>query len=188
MAFHEIKTYPTRLDMIADLPMGSVGAEIGVHRGEFACQMLELPSVQFLHLIDPWENFDRSEWTSDLNGQNQQVNFEATMRQVSNAGKHYRIWRGTSRDVALGTISANNTLDWVYIDANHRYEFVLEDLNNWSKIAPVLMGHDFCKSELAKRHNWGVVEAVQEFLKRNLDWSLDAITLDDPPSFKLVKT
>lgn len=184
-----MKNYPNRLDMIADLPSGSVGAEIGVHRGEFAAQILGLPNIDRLYLIDPWRNMPQEEWHSDLNGPDQQANLEATIAAV---GSH--IWTARSEILKMTSREAYESflkfckLNFVYIDANHSFESVLEDLTNWSKIAPIICGHDFCTSDLSRRHNWGVVEAVEEFLERNLDWHLEAVTLDDPPSFKMVRT
>ena len=41
--------------LLEKLPANSIGAEIGVHRGEFASHILEVVKPKKLHLIDPWE-------------------------------------------------------------------------------------------------------------------------------------
>lgn len=182
--------YATRLDMIAALPSGSIGAEIGVHRGEFSAQMLGLPNVKFLYLIDPWRSFPRDIWTSDLNGQDQQANLDATRNALADKrfdGK-FTLIHMMSDEAYHQSLILPQKLDFIFLDANHRFKFVLDDLTNWSKRTDVICGHDFCTSDLSRRHNWGVVEAVEEFLERNLDWHLEAVTLDDPPSFKMVRT
>ena len=45
------------LDM---LPKHSVGAEIGVHIGDFSQQIIEVVFPKELHLIDPWEHLTSS--------------------------------------------------------------------------------------------------------------------------------
>jgi len=53
----------------------------------------------------------------------------------------------------------DNSLDFVYIDGNHKYEFVKQDLNIWYnklKTHGVLFGDDYSKS-------YGVHRAVSEF-------------------------
>ena len=47
-----MKTYPSRLAMIQELPPHSVGAEIGVYRGDFSEQILRNTQVAHLYLID----------------------------------------------------------------------------------------------------------------------------------------
>ena len=59
----------------------------------------------------------------------------------------------------------DNFFDFVYIDANHEFPFIFEDINNWYpkvKGGGLLGGHDFY-------HGYDVVRAVMEFsFKRHL--------------------
>ena len=53
--------------------------------------------------------------------------------------------------------------DFIYIDGNHNYKFVKQDLNNYFnkvKIGGVFAGHDINKKE-------GVTKAVFEFIKQH---------------------
>src|SRR5438445_8177430 len=43
-----------RETILANIPKGSVGAEIGVWRGDFSAQILRTVQPGLLHLIDPW--------------------------------------------------------------------------------------------------------------------------------------
>jgi hypothetical protein len=55
--------------------------------------------------------------------------------------------------------------DWVYVDANHTYQFVVRDLRLYHrKVKPggVLAGHDFCEKFA------GVRKAVHEILNEGL--------------------
>lgn len=57
------------------------------------------------------------------------------------------------------------SLDFVYIDARHDYESVMEDLNAWqSKVRPggVLAGHDYIDGHFSAGV-FGVKRAVDEF-------------------------
>jgi len=53
----------------------------------------------------------------------------------------------------------NGSVDIIFIDANHEYEYVLKDINAWlPKLTPggIMCGHDYGKSQ------FGVTEAVKE--------------------------
>ena len=61
---------------------------------------------------------------------------------------------------------AAEALDWVYIDGNHTYEFVLEDLRSWyPKVRPggLVVGDDYDRPDAW--WNDGVTKAVTEFTK-----------------------
>lgn len=76
-------------------------------------------------------------------------------------------------------------LDAVFIDSNHRYQFVLQDLILWEKkLKPtgILMGHDYTDY---KPLNFGTIPAVAEFCA-HYPWELDVVTQEeDWPSFCL---
>lgn len=63
-----------------------------------------------------------------------------------------------------------NTFDFVYVDANHNYEYVLRDLLYYEYLlAPegVLMLNDCNHSRNGNSMNLGVLEAVSNFIKRS---------------------
>ena len=64
---------------------------------------------------------------------------------------------------------ADNSLDFVFIDANHSYEFVKDDIKHWYpkvKKGGILAGHDYIPA-------WpGVIQAVNEFISKN-NYSLE---------------
>lgn len=74
-------------------------------------------------------------------------------------------------------------LDFIYIDADHEYEYVLRDLMYWCGLLSengIIQLNDACFSRLGAAQNLGVLPAVTEFLKRmaftpvlltNTDWS-----------------
>ena len=61
----------------------------------------------------------------------------------------------------------DDSLDFVFIDGNHSYENVLEDITEWTKkVKPggIVAGHDYKEDKV---NNYGVVEAVQKYTKEN---------------------
>jgi hypothetical protein len=68
------------------------------------------------------------------------------------------------------------SLDWVFIDGNHSYEYVKEDIPGWTskvKLGGIVSGHDFYdKSANARRDvPFGVERAVVELVR---DFTVDA--------------
>ena len=61
-------------------------------------------------------------------------------------------------------------LDFVYIDANHQYEYVLEDIKLWTpkvKKGGVIGGHDYHSSAGVKQ---AVNEVYKDFYQEKEDW------------------
>jgi hypothetical protein len=60
----------------------------------------------------------------------------------------------------------DGSLDWVYLDGNHHYEAVKEDMEAWwpkIRTGGVLSGHDWIKDDLYFAGMFGVMNAVVEF-------------------------
>lgn len=69
---------------------------------------------------------------------------------------------------------------FLYLDGNHTYEFVLRDLLDYApKVKPdgLILGHDFFHDAFADRENYGVIPAVQTFLRRS-GWQFLALTAE----------
>ena len=57
----------------------------------------------------------------------------------------------------------DKSLDFVYIDADHSFDFVMQDLIEWSKkvrMGGIVSGHDYCRFRGA-----GVVDAVDAYTR-----------------------
>ena len=152
------------------LPSGSVGAEIGVHRGDFSQVILDVVAPAQLHLIDPWHHepsptYEKA-WYGGQAEQGQQEMDErhagvlARFEAAIGAGRVI-VHRGPSAEM-LGALPGGS-LDWVYIDGNHLYEFVSQDLAlSLRKVRPggLITGDDYAEG------GWwegGVKRAVDEF-------------------------
>lgn len=123
-----------------------VGAEVGVCTGLFSetlCQ--RIPALERLFCVDPWASFDGNRpngW-----GRNQQVhdaNYAEAVQRLA-AYPAAEIVRLPSLDAAH-ELEPGLQLDFVYIDGNHRFDFVMQDLIAWSdRVRPggIVAGDDY---------------------------------------------
>lgn len=194
----------SREQLLPYLPKGAVGAEIGVAEGAFSAAILEAAQPSELHLIDPWSHLESGDdllrapaILAEVDGA--QVQFDAPppnaegdalFAQVAarfEGQPGVRLHRQYSYKAAAGF--ADGTFDFVYVDGNHHYEFVLRDLHDFAaKLKPggLLFGHDFFEDEFARRESYGVVDAVNTFLKRT-DFRFLALTWEPFSTFCLAR-
>lgn len=118
------------------------GAEIGVWTGTFSQTMCR--SIPGLHLtcVDPWAAY------ADYRGEtkNNQKRLNAAYEEALERLKPFdcRVLRMTSADAAA--LVPDGSLDYVYVDANHGYLFVLNDLERWApkvRSGGIIAGHDY---------------------------------------------
>jgi hypothetical protein len=145
--------------MLNDEGLTGIAVEVGVDQGAFAEKMLSVWNGRVYLLVDPWKHFIDSDMS--------QEQFDSIANQVCERFKHNDrtfIHRTTSIISAQGKES--NSLDFVYIDANHDYEHCKQDIAAWYplvKIGGYLAGHDYDNDK-------GVVKAVNEFcIDRNIN-------------------
>ena len=134
-------------------------AEVGVYRGWFSKHLYET-NPEKLYLIDPWQKFSK-EVFSDYTDYDQKK-WDDLHQMVSNKfkSKNVIIMRETSESASKKFTNAS--LDLVYIDANHTYDYVKMDLGFWmSKVKKggMLCGHDYQLKSVKK--------AVDEFVSIN---------------------
>lgn len=116
-----------------------VGAEIGVAKGEFSEKIAQAGLA--LYAVDPWQSYKDYE---DTRGQARlDFLYEHTRRVLAPYPK-CKVIRKTSMEAALDF--DDESLDFVYIDGNHQFKYVAEDLTEWSKKVKkggVICGHDY---------------------------------------------
>ena len=134
-----------------------IGAEVGVYRGDYSAQIYKyLTKKQFnlnLYLIDQWLAGDKY---NDYVSHDLEVAYQHTKKRFKD-NKNINIMK-TSSSVASKEFE-DEYFDFVYIDANHDYKFVLEDLKLWFpkvKNKGILFGDDYNRP-------YGVSKAVAEF-------------------------
>ena len=157
-----------RRGIIALLPAGSIGAEIGVWQGDFSDALLRRVKPQQLHLIDPWAAVDDEVHAASRYGQaTTQAQMDDLHRAVLDrfadqiGSGQVVVHRKRSDEAAIDIADAS--LDWVYIDGDHSYDAVLADLRNYAikvRSGGLLIGDDFVVASW-----WGdsVVRAVKDF-------------------------
>lgn len=141
------------------------GAEIGVQLGEHAEQLLQA-GVTNLLLVDLWASqgtgyFDIAN-RSDAEQERILKQCEARLKMWLDA--EAKILRGHSQRVCDQV--EDGSLDFVYLDANHKYDALCGDLVAWyPKVRPggIISGHDYLDSPNDCGSEFGVRSAVRRF-------------------------
>lgn len=134
-----------RRSLMAFLPKGGIGAEIGVADGLFSKVLLEVCEPKALYLIDPWQHIE-SEAMKDDASNVPQLAQDARYEQVKQWAAEIPevvVYRHFSLVVANQSM-ADNYFDWVHLDADHTQAG--KDAEAWwPNIKPGgwLTGHDY---------------------------------------------
>ena len=114
-------------------------AEIGVLKGGFSATLWKENREATIYCVDPWEAYEG--YAEPYTQQAMDEIHSIAVKRL--AGMGCRIIRKTSME-ALGDFE-DESLDAVYIDANHRFEYVTQDIAGWSKkvrSGGIVSGHD----------------------------------------------
>ena len=151
-----------------NLPL--VGLEIGVCGGGMGCAFLEA-GFDKVYSIDSWKHLNQTgdggyseEWHA--------INYNAAKQALAKYGDKSVIIRGKSEDVHDQI--PDNSVSVIFIDADHRYETVKKDIQNYyPKLIKggIMSFHDYMNA------GYGVTEAVQEFCKDRYEIF---VTYDNP--------
>ncbi len=119
-----------------------VGAEIGVEKGIFAENICKAGLK--LYAIDPWMNYD-GYYEKGFNDEAMEENYKEAKNRL--ASYDCNIIHKTSMEAVKDF--KDGSLDFVYIDGNHGFKFVTEDIWEWSKKVRrggAISGHDYYSS------------------------------------------
>jgi SAM-dependent methyltransferase len=174
------------------VPKGGEGLEIGVAQGEFSRVLLDAIKPRKLHLIDPWEHQTREDYNTDGNNvddASQESRYRAVAARFAKEIGEGRVvmHRAYSQDIA--DEFADGQFDWIYIDGLHSYDGVCSDLEHYkSKLKPggILMGHDYTNHQRAQQMQFGVVQAVNEFVARE-GFTFLTLTQEIFPTYMLTR-
>ena len=152
------------LQALAILKTVDTCIEIGVATGNHAAAIKSILNPKKLYLLDAW-GLD-------------EAYLEITKE--SPAEFYHALWLTQAMffgDAAVEIIQGKSTVehkrfedgdfDFIYIDANHSYDAVKKDLENWFpklRSGGVFAGHDYCE-----KTGFGVIQAVDEFRANNID-------------------
>lgn len=159
-------------EVISRFPRNQINkaVEVGVGDGNFSAFLCNTTPVREFYGVDPYLKYedyiDIPERASDF--YNTQEGLDALYDLTTYVYECYEnatLIRKTSVEAALDF--DDESIDLVYIDANHEYEYVKQDLEAWwPKIVQggVLCGDDY---EEAGAIPFGVIQAVDEFALTN---------------------
>jgi hypothetical protein len=161
---------PRRI-LLRQLPRASIGAEIGVWRGDFSARILRAVRPAKLHLIDPWA-FQGGDVYRDAWYGGKLAGDQGAMDEI-----HRKVARRFAREIESGIVEVHRAtsagvaggfpdgyFDWVYVDGDHLYEAVRADLEHFApklKAGGILAGDDY---GLAGWWDDGVTRAVDDFV------------------------
>jgi hypothetical protein len=161
-------------------------AEVGIGYGFHAKSILDNTKVDELFLIDPSQYYPNDQFATDV------LNYGGFEGLVKNIKTHltihetrYTWFRQSSLDITNEQI-ADESLDAVFLDADHSYEAVSKDLPFWFKKVRkggYLLGDDY------QSCHPGVSIAVNEFVKNN-NLTLEFLYKENTnyPIYKLIKS
>ena len=144
----------SREELLAVLPKESTVIEIGVDKGDFSKTILDKSNPKKLILIDPWIEM--------LDIQNENKNHAQKYDNVKKMFKNdsrVEILKKSSYE-AVDHIK-NNSVDWIYIDGDHKYQSCLADLRNYS---------DKIKIRRLNRENVNILDTNTNYDYISHDW------------------
>lgn len=162
-----------RRAVLKALPKSSIGAEVGAYKGDLSAAILAEVEPQELHLIDPWQYRAEPAYARAMYGGTKgrdqaslDVMYEGVVARFANLSARgvVTIHREQSATCLAGFEDGH--FDWIYIDGDHRYEVIKEDLRlAYLKVKPdgLIACDDY---GIAGWWDNGVTRAVHEFLPR----------------------
>ena len=139
------------------------GAEIGVRQGAFALALCRaMPDLRLL-CVDPWTYYQTRPRLASQDRQDR--NYAIAVKRL--APYQATLVRQFSAEAVRPVPLAS--LDFVYIDGNHAYLWIRQDLDDWSprvRVGGIVSGDDYDAP--------GVYQAVHEFVEAQgiREWSV----------------
>jgi hypothetical protein len=150
-----------------DLPMFfkemgyKTGAEIGVYKGQFSIKFAEVGLNLFA--VDPWRIY--KDFGNPRGQERLDFQYEHTKR-LLNPYPNVTIVRKASMEAVEDF--KDESLDFVYIDANHDFRYIAEDLVEWTKKVKkggIVSGHDYFYTKSGtKEVNWHVAYVLNAYV------------------------
>ena len=121
-----------------------VGVEVGVYKGEYTKKLLDAGLE--IYAVDPWGILTEYPDNRPEYIDRQQFLYAHTLRYLKNYLEtgQCKIIRKTSME-AVKDFDIES-IDFVYIDANHKFRYIAEDIYEWAKRVKkggIVAGHDY---------------------------------------------
>lgn len=157
------------------------GVEVGVAGGEYSEKLCQnIPGLK-LYCVDPWNPY------------------KGNRRGGGNLQQHSNYKKAKNKLLPYGAVMVrmfsteaarelkHEQFDFVFIDGNHDYDYVMEDIITWNRLVRpggIIAGHDYYEF-----HNSGVIEAVDDYCRFHgilfniTPWAKFAYKDDNAPCF-----
>jgi hypothetical protein len=175
------KLYGCRENFINTLEKNLDILEVGTGGGDYANLLLTITNPKKLDLVDTFNEVD-AEFFEDvpLKRFNSNSHFDFVKNRFINETR-INLFKGDSVEVLP---KIKDKYDYIYIDANHRFEFVEKDLYNSTKILKdggIIGLNDYADkgSDKYNIYPYGIISAVNFFLDINRDWEVIGFALHD---------
>ena len=167
---YEFELDDSRLSLLEKIKPGDKCVEIGVFKGDFSEFILKMEPSE-LHLVDPWMSIMDFPARWHAIPQQDMDTIKQDVIDRFSADSRVNIINKYSID-ALEDIE-DNSLDWIYLDANHSYSFAEKDLKNWwlkLKAGGFLCGNAYQDDNMQVRLlDFGIVTSVDMFLEDHFE-------------------
>lgn len=136
------------------------GAEIGVEQGIYSEILCKKNPGLHLYCVDAWAAYN--EYREHVSQEKLDGFFENVQKRLSKYDVSF------IRKFSMEAVDfiGDGWLDFVYIDANHTFKHVANDVAEWSKkVRPggIVAGHDYCKRTKSQPYSCHVVEVVNAY-------------------------
>jgi len=174
-----MKKFKTRNNLIESLPKNLIIAELGVFEGEFSKDIFKICEPKLLYLVDLFSGYFGS---GDKDGKNyhyvQLENEMIKIQEYFKEKKEVNVIKSSITDF-LESLD-DDSIDMVYIDADHSYESVLNDLNlSYKKVKTngFICGHDYISDAKIAIDNFCIEKKLM----------IEKVSKDKCPSFCIIK-
>jgi hypothetical protein len=147
----------------------TTGVEIGPEKGKNAQTMFEIIPNLKLYGVDSYKHHPQAShmfhaklrnWNDDWfkNCKNQ------CLKRMK--GKNFTLLQGFSEDMVNKI--ADNSLDFVYIDQDHSYDFVMQDIIIWGRKirkGGIMSGHDYYVEKDQSKRREKVTQAINDYTR-----------------------
>lgn len=143
------------------------GCEVGIEKGKNAQTMYEIIPNLHLYGVDSFKEHPQASYVQEARKRNWDENYLADVKRQClrrMKDKNFTLIEEFSED-ATSKIP-DNSLDFVYIDADHSYDMMMLDVIKWGrklKKGGVLSGHDYYRDSKTSQRRSKVVQALNDY-------------------------